>query len=213
MNLAVIGPAYTTNPLQYCHFASTAEKFGIPFTIFGQGQNHPGDVCVIDDLLAKLKSESAPFVLLTDTYDTMFCRWDADEIIGLIQEEPSGILYSCEGNCWPSGFWCDAYRGSRYINGGQCCGRRDWLIDLWEKVRCYTMTSNCQERLHRLYADGYPIGLDENGRIFQSMSYPSLGIEWQDGGVVNSLGMRPMMLHFNGRTPGIEDWYERVMGC
>ncbi len=217
--IEVIGGAYTSDPAKYQHLSATAAKFYIPLTILGRGKNHPGDAATIDaDLLPALQASAYPYILLTDTYDTMFCRWDRDEVIDLIQAEPSGILYSCEGNCWPSGPWCEAYsgaRGWRYINGGQVCGRREKLIDLWQEVKRYNMTGNCQERLHRMYADGYPIGLDRACKIFQSMSNPSLGIEWQDGGgVVNTHEeTQPMMLHFNGRTPGIEYWYERVMGC
>ncbi len=214
--ISVIGGAYTTNPDQFKCLSDTARKFFAPLTIIGQGKLHPGDIYVIEDILNTLRSEVAPYVILTDTYDTMFCRWDRDEVIDLIQAEPSGILYSCEGNCWPSGPWCEAYagaRGWRYINGGQVCGRREKLIDLWEEVKRYDMTGNCQERLHRMYADGYPIGLDRACSIFQSMSNPSPGIEWHNGVVNTHEKTQPMMLHFNGRTPGIEWWYERVMGC
>ncbi len=219
--ISVIGPAYTSDPKQYERLLNSARRVGAPEPhLFGLNQLHPGDVLVLEVLIQELRNCTTPYVICTDTYDTMFCRWNADEVMEAI-DDSSGILFSCEAACWPGGEWCSAYPAPvspwSFINGGQSCGRKGDLISLYESVREFRETGNCQERLHRIYAQNpQRIDLDRECRIFQSMSAPRPedAIQWDEegGGVVNAIqDTYPMLLHFNGRTPGIDYWYEKVM--
>ena len=212
--ITIIGPAYTKDAAQYKRLMDTAAKVGAPHPkLFGIGEIHPGDDAVIDIAIRVIRECDTPYVMGTDTYDTMFCRWDEAEIIEAINKAPRNVIYACEAHCWPSGEWCAAYTHSgiwRHANGGGCCGEREALADLFEKTKKFTDTANTQERLHRHYAE-YRFGLDVHCRIFQSMSGPG-HTEWQDGMVNTVEGTRPMLAHWNGRTPGIDTWYEKVMG-
>lgn len=195
----------------------TAAKVGAPQPkIFGLGTEHPGnDEAVIDTAIRVIQECDTPYVMGTDTYDTMFCRWDESEIISAINLAPRNVIYACESDCWPSGEWCAAYTHPgiwRHANGGGCCGKKDALVGLLVSTKMFIETNNFQERLHRHYANGpTKFGLDVHCRIFQSMSGPG-HVEWQDGMVNTVEGTRPMLAHWNGRTPGIDTWYEKVMG-
>src|SRR6185369_13038660 len=159
--ISVIGGAYTSYPEQFEKLTNTAKKFGVPLTIIGEGRGYPDIPTAIDEAVSAVNS-AQDYVILTDTYDTLFCRWDADEVISLIDAEPSGLLISTEASCWPPGPWCAAYKNERYINGGQLCGRREAVAELLRKIRDYEPVSggSTQEAMHVLYAQGYPMGLD-----------------------------------------------------
>lgn len=212
-SIACIAGAFTTDPKQYQWLRKSADKFNVPLRIFGKGESFPDTVGQIQRLRSEFMACTGPYVLFTDAYDTLFCRWDADEVIERIDMEPSGLVISCESECWPPGPWCDAYKGGPFINGGQYCGKKDALIALMERMleTPDTQGGSTQERLHRMFADGYPMSLDRERRIFCSMS----------GGyapVVEAIyayhvgSIMPMMLHFNGRTDGIETWGARCLG-
>jgi hypothetical protein len=213
--ISVIGGAYTSYPSQYEKLATTAKKFGMPLTIIGEGRSYPSIPTAIDEAVAAVNN-AADYVVITDTYDTLVCRWDADEVIASIDAEPSGLLISTEASCWPPGTWCSAYKNGRYINGGQMCGRREAVAEVLRKIRDYEPVAggSTQEALHVLYASGYPMGLDFC-EIFQSMSGDgSKPVVWSGERVINEQFFSlPMLMHFNGRTPNADVWYERIMAC
>jgi len=217
--IAVVACAYTNDPQKYGALTSTARKFGIfhLLHIFGQRRLHPGDSRVLPEAIDVLKTTTERYVICTDSYDTMFCRWDEAEIIRRIEEARGNLIVSCEAECWPPGEWCKAYaRGTPWyaINGGQLCGELWAVIDLFKAMNKMPSIPNCQERMHRLYADGFELELDNFCHIFQSMSGAPSGeyVKFRDEKVRNTYTLtNPIMLHMNGRTPGLQDWHKRVM--
>ncbi len=188
--VTILGPAYTGNLEQYQWLLKTAAKFGAPTPqLFGLGRPHPGDPQVLEDAISALKTCGTRYALCTDTYDTMFLRWDESELIKQI-EKSKGLLLATEMECWPPGEWCAAYKGGPAINGGQSCGLTEYLIFMFQEMQRVPV-DNCQERLHRMYAMGYPMGLDTERAIFYTMS----------GGMAQWLSKyNPMMVHGNGRS-------------
>jgi len=202
--VTILSGAFTSDPSKYQWLLKTAEKFGVPpIQMFGHGRHHPGDAKVIPEIITHLRSIHTKYVLCTDAYDTMFCRWDEHELILRI-EDASGLLISTETECYPPGPWCDVYGGRAAINGGQFCGTVPRVIGLLREMERYDHIGNCQERLHRIYGTGYPMKLDALREVFYSMS-------GGQGDRAEEYLSETMMLHFNGRTPGIEGWAAKVL--
>ncbi len=211
----VVAHAYTSDASQWEGLRETAAKNKVPLTMRGLNQPCPWDAG-FPDFVAYLRQRPEPYVLVTDAFDVLVSRWDEAELISLIDAEPSGIIQSCEDNCWPAGEWCSAYKRETpwyAANGGQVCGRNQAVADMFEvNYRDYLTTAGGgnQERLHKMFAAGYPIGLDTHCRIFQSMSGASSGyVEYRDGKMFNTFTKTwPMFGHWNGRTPGMDIWRE-----
>ena len=213
-DIVVLSWAFTGNPDQWKYLRESAARHRVPLTVSGAGIAWP-DSGIFDYILAGIRERSEKYLVLTDAYDVIVSRWDADEVISMIDAEPSGVIHSCECECWPPGEWCPrAYpepHGVWFaVNGGQWCGTKDALIADIEANLKYPTTSGGanQERYHKMIADGYPTGRDTECRIFQSMSGRSSSlVERRNGRAYNTItGTFPQLLHFNGRTPGIESW-------
>jgi hypothetical protein len=123
---------------------------------------------------------------------------------------------SCEADCWPAGDYCAAYTDHSTpwyaINGGQYCGERLKIVQLlnviYSRADSTTRGGSSQEILHMLHADGYPMTLDNKCRVFQSMSgISSQYVVPREKRAYNTVTeTHPMFLHFNGRTPGADEW-------
>lgn len=214
MTLAVVAWASGECPI----LRASSAKHGVPLTVY---PTKDGQYAESLDTVQAIRGRSEGYIVITDAFDVFVSRWDSDEVISLIDAEPSGIILSCEISCYPPGPWCEvAYPAPQSIwaavNGGQMCGRRDALADLMERNICDYQTTaggGNQERYHKMLAAGVKFGLDTDCRVFCSMAGHSL-VENRDGLAYNTVtGTNPMFLHFNGRTPGIEEWYERVYGA
>lgn len=213
MSILVLAHAFTTVESEWAGLCETAVAHGVPLTMRGLGQPCPWDAG-FPDLVNYLRHREEPYMLMTDAFDVLVSHWDPAEVISLIDAEPSGVIQSCETDCWPPGPWCDAYRHETpwyACNGGQVCGRTQAVADMLEvNYRDYRSEhgGGNQERLHKMIAAGYPIGLDTRCQVFQSMSGAASGyVELRDGKLFNSLtGTWPMFGHWNGRTPGMEIW-------
>mgnify|MGYP001577883455 CR=1 FL=1 len=207
MRLSVIAAA--SNRIEARYLVESADKHKVPLTVYDKG----GNDLPMEEWIRRVRIQPAEYVLSTDAYDVLVSRWDEDEVISLIDAEPSGIINSCEADCWPGGPWAAAYKPETpwwACNGGQFCGRREAIVAMLEENarQVNTAGGGNQERLHRMVAAGYPIGLDQKCRIFQSMAgVASKYIGSLDGNLFNSFtGTYPMFAHFNGRTMGIEIW-------
>jgi hypothetical protein len=217
--IKVLTGAYTTDPDQWRHFRDSAVRHKVDLKVFGEGQPYPG-LPAYRDVLAYLDTLTHPYVMITDAYDVAIVRWSEAEIAARIEASPGKILMSCEENCWPAGPWCEAYRQRKdprlgrwgYINGGQYCGR---LVEVIQLIRELIKPEwniqaggGSQEIFHQIYAAGWPMDLDADSEIFQSMAGESSKFVMRgEGGVFNMQTLSwPMLLHFNGRTPGIEKW-------
>ena len=201
MSLIVI--SHHSDPNQSQSFRESAERHGVPLAMLGYH-----DDAHAPDLVAFIRQRPEDYVILTDAFDVLVSRWDAAEVESLISAETTGILHSCESDCWPSGPWSASYpepHGIWFaINGGQSCGSREAIAAMIEENQKYVSTAGGgnQERYHRMRAAGYPMGLDTECRIFQSMSGRSSSlVECRDGQMYNTVTRTfPMFGHWNGRT-------------
>ncbi len=207
MSIVVISGASDRREAQ--GLIETAAVHRVPLHVVSPGGNDV-PLKVLVDLL---RARSEEYIVLTDAYDVLFSRWDGVELVALIDAEPSGLINSCESDCWPAGPWCAAYKQETpwwACNGGQVCGKREALVEMTMESQKHPITAGGgnQERLHRMIADGYPIGLDNHCRVFQSMTgAAAIHVECRERKVFNSFTRSwPMMLHFNGRCPGMETW-------
>lgn len=192
-------------------------------------------------MLRLLASMTQPYVILTDSFDVLCCRpWQSGEVAAAIENSRGQLLVSVEANCFPDGPWRAQYDAEcqtpwRYGNAGQFGGRRESVIAfleaLLEGTRKMTEEYNpfggsCQTVLHELYTAGYPMRLDTGCNVFQSLYTDAarhilmqdyywkdgLGIERQKPEVWNRLtGSHPFFLHYNGKAPGYQEMYERLM--
>lgn len=215
--------SWASDTAQASALVSSCALHSAPLTLFSPGGNDIDHQIVIANILAC----PSPYVVLTDAYDVLCAHWNPNEIITLIDQQPSSILHSCESSCWPAGPWCDlAYplptRTSPWwaVNGGQVAGKKEELAAMIERVYTYPVEAGGgnQERIHRMIADGQKIGLDHDCAVFQSMLGPESefvhpmelnGVMMAWNVVTNS---QPMFLHFNGRAPGMEKWRGLILG-
>lgn len=222
MRLQVYTSAYTTDPEQWRCIRESAAILKVSLIVHGIGRGYT-HIHSLDEICEIMATNPADYSLLTDGYDTFFARWDENEVIELIENEPGKILMAGEDWCWPDGPWAAAYAEKPTpwyaINGGGMCGRREELI---RHLRCcvhdYTDSAGggSQERYHKMYADGIHMGIDTDCRVFQCMhgTHTDKVLLLHDPGghveIFNSVTQsNPMIIHFNGRAPGLHSWFDR----
>jgi len=226
----VFSAAFTTNRSRFRLLEESAERQGLRVNFFGADRAfsewEPSNSTfltkvILGKLIEVLRESEAEYVVLTDSFDTLCCRWNPEEVIAEI-DAAGGLLISAEANCFPEGPWHEKYDSVfpespwRYGNLGQTCGLRRRLIKFFEDglERLNLDSTHIQEAFHRMWMEGYPAELDYECRIFQSMFLDvSKNITWDGKKVRNPItGSEPMFLHFNGRAPGIEEWAFRLKG-
>jgi hypothetical protein len=213
-DIVVVSGAYTTHPGQWRIYRESCARHGVPLSVLGEGQSFDAMKALragADFLLHRPEK----YALVSCAYDVLVSRWSEAEVIRWT-DMAGGLLMSCEGDCWPAGEWCAAYTNHTTpwfaINGGQYCGERLKIVQLLNviasRLDSATMGGGSQEVLHMLYSEGYGMALDNNCRVFQSMS--GSGNQYvvpRDKLAYNTVtATYPMFLHFNGRTPGMEQW-------
>ena len=221
--VAVISWAFTDDPGWWQPLRESAERLSVPLDVQGAGRQYPPFVQGYEEALARVRARSEKYLILTDAYDVFMSRWSKSEVIEAIESANGGLLISTEDWCWPPGAWCDVYVNRKTspwyaANGGQCCGLRESIASLLEvyvaRIASTLGGGNNQQLLHQLLSEGFPMSLDDGCRVFQSFhgNHANLVIE-KDGLAFNTVtGSYPMFLHFNGRTPGMRPWYEKLSG-
>lgn len=236
-DILVLAAAFTSRATDYACLTETAERHKVPLTVIGTCRSFPPYEDLFQETIDLLKDRPEPYVMFVDAYDVMVSRWDESEVIRVIEESKAGVVVAAESHCWPPGWWCKVYAGQSApspwfaINGGGTAGRRDAVIALVEtwKERVHENTEGANQQLmHKLLCEGYPLTLDTQCRIWQTML--AMTPESTDMITVCRSGAdedppidgplyaynevtrtAPMFLHFNGGIPGIRQWY-RALG-
>jgi len=166
--------------------------------------------------IAAISNSSASWIVVTDAFDVLVARWDRAELIARLEAAHGNIIVSCEKNCWPDGEWCARYPITaspwKFICGGQYAGRRAELLamlkEMYERRETVTAGGSTQEILHKMFVGGWPMTLDRECSIFQSMLGANDGeIVPRGGGAFNAVTLTaPMFLHFNGHADGFKEW-------
>lgn len=244
----VLASSHSADPNACAGLRDTAALFNVPLVILGQDKplgyasNDPRLFLEsVPETLAFLRSTDARYIVISDAFDVLCCRWDQEEIAKQIEASAGRLLISCEANCFPDGPWRASYDDHsqspwRYANAGQFCGTRQAVLALVEKFTeqmhfldpLNPFGGAAQEILHRLWMHSYPMELDTECRIFQTMFtgasehvihssiQPSEMPEkvrysstWAFNRITKS---SPMFVHFNGRAPGMDVWYWNLTG-
>jgi hypothetical protein len=131
------------------------------------------------------------------------------------------ILYSTEKACYPIGDLAQQYPKGvkspwKFLNGGGVCGPLEIMMEFMEKYGLITHENdiNGQLELHHAFLkarkDKFPIKLDTDCRIFQSVAFANEGdfeVDCETGLILNKVtGITPAILHANGRTKTPENW-------
>lgn len=121
------------------------------------------------------------------------------------------IIYSTEKALYPNTSPDYSFKGEtqwKYLNGGGYCGSLKLIVEFFEKYGLTNLPSeaNGQKEQHEAFLkakkDGFPIELDYNCNIFQSIAFMDGNeFEVKDGLVINKItGSTPAIIHANGRT-------------
>lgn len=233
----LLAGAHTRDENAWAPLKISCERLDVPFFVCGTNNpksNFSNDpqlfMDCVKEALEILTKTPEPYIIISDAYDVLASRWNEDELIDRIEESLGKLLISCEANCFPNGRWKSLYDSDlnlsespwRYANGGQFCGRKDKVINLMEVLRNRmkeATTGGANEILHILWTEGFPFTLDYECKIFQSMYTDESRhvIKHFNNGngmqVLNTFHQTyPMFLHFNGRAPGMPEWYKALTG-
>jgi len=149
--------------------------------------------------------DDGELVIYSDGADTIF--------LDTFEPPTDYLLYSAEKACWPLPQIIPLYEDRdtpwKYLNGGNWCGPAYLAIEFLTKyVLPYIFAENndCQSQQSVGYLaakrDGFPIRLDYECKLFQSMAFEKEGdFTYMDTKLRNNWTMTfPKVLHYNGRT-------------
>jgi hypothetical protein len=223
MNLAVIAPAYypTEEPIKLLRDSCAIHH--LPFYPFGMGQPWRGDLAAhFEGALEAIHNLPSIYdlVMFTDAGDA-FVMAGADEIVEKWKAYGCSVLMAAEQNLYPwnlEDLWAStqalrelAAPPWQYPNGGGWIGRREQLEELLK----YTLTAAGEEAQGKWIA-AYCQGrfkLDSDCLIFQTMSGDNGALTWDGHRLLNKeTDSRPVVVHFNGKLGGIQNFYKRAYG-
>lgn len=196
------GTEYTIN---------SAKKHGYEIEIIRTNSN--------TDLILKKLLET--YKELSKTHETFVYADSADSFfVSKIEAPNDKIIYQTELACFPFVDWADKFTSNsywRYLNGGGCCGSLKLMVEFMERYKLNDVGDfNPQAAIQRAYLeakqDGFPIELDVNCEIFQSIAFcndQTFKIE-DDLRIRNTVtNTYPSIFHGNGRTP--MDWLYKLL--
>lgn len=226
MNLAVITPAYYPTREPLARLEKSCNFHNLPLMPYGVGESWRGDLLAHFTGAAE-KIRELPnvydLIMFTDAEDT-FVMGGSDEIEGKWRGFGGGVLLSAEQGLYPWGLE-SLWEGSvekrpfslppwQYPNGGGWVGRREPLLELLDRIRTAGTGNEAQARWINAYCEGWGPHLDHECEVFQTMSGDSgSNVTWQNGRLVNMVkDSRPVVVHFNGKLGGIEQFWEKAYG-
>lgn len=223
--VVVMSQARTQDTQSYACLKESCERLGAPLHMWGMDvpMNYPSNdprlfTDTIEEGLRVVSELDTEYILASDAFDVICVRWDEKEIEQIVKDSKVDLVVSTEANCFPNGPWKDTYDMDsiipwRYGNQGQFVGTKPAMLQFLETLKSRFRNGD-YSLLHKLYCEGYPFKLDRDCRIFQSMYTEHVGhVKMEDAQVRNSLTCSsPMFLHFNGRAPGMSDWYRQTSG-
>jgi hypothetical protein len=191
----------------------SCERVGVRFQTYGSFQRYPGHTqAKLIEALKCIRQLTSEYVMYTDGSDAFISQGE-DAILEGFCEVGSDILVSAEKNLYPdtSLIYPTCWSPWKYVNAGGWMGRREALIPHLEHLIDISTDSNDQLAWSRWYVqEEHPnAALDVGCKVFQTMYMVSPGDISEDG--LNTItGSRPSVWHFNGRQPGLEEWYSQL---
>lgn len=181
----------------------SVNRFGHELAVVNAGPSPDHINAMLLDLYRRASTGHENFLYL-DAADSFVQR----EITGIPTDH---ILYSTEKACYPYVDWASKHPETtspwRYLNGGGVCGPIKLMIEYYEKYRLGSVGSEngqayLQKCLFQAIADGFPVKLDTECRIFQTLAFADDSeFEWKGNQLCNTVtGTVPAVLHGNGLT-------------
>ncbi len=227
MTFTVVTPAYTTDETSWRLLRESCARNNIPVSRYGKGVNWPGWAeGKIGELANHLATLDADVVLVTDAYDT-FVTPSIANVVEEFKYFDTPIMISGEKNCYPNAelasvypLWCSV---CPYVNSGGFIGGRRAIMKALRRI-ARTTPDDDQEGWTRYYLDRYyescayprtcsgkSIIIDYDCCIFQTMASAENDVELRKGRFYNRKTLTyPAVIHFNGRSGGIQAWYDLV---
>ncbi len=222
MSLLVFTMDYTRPPMDRSLLDLSASNVGIKIESYGTGKpwpRHFGQAGVID-ALEYLKGRSENLVLYTDSPDSFILGNEYQILDAWNRAGAPDILLQAEKNPYPDRDWTVFYPPCdtpwRYICSGGWMGRRGALIQMLEEIKngeLYRTNSYCVQRDFIDWWLHFPgarerAKLDYKCEVFQTMYMTE---EMEEDGRNGITGTYPIVWHFNGKTPGMREWYARLI--
>lgn len=209
MRLVCISAAHT--PYNGALMERSARRVGVEIVRFKEGEPWPNDYRVgklVHGLeCVKQLPEDVTHVMFVDSSDTLFLA-GPEEIVQKYELMERAILIQGEKNCYPDKTLESAYPPARtpwhFVNSGGWIAHRSAAESGMEKAAelgeycdqlCWT-----REYLAPYGTIQWPISIDQNCQIFQSMYLQTISdFRLEDGRLENLVtGGRPCVLHWNG---------------
>jgi len=209
---------YSHPPAEVYWLEESCRRVGIELHRYGVGQNWPGFTGRLKGAADFLSSRTEDVVLFMDSADT-FVLDNADVILEKFRSFNAPFVFGAEKNCWPDGSLSHHFPGNgtpwRFLNAGSWIGRREYTIDVLKDTLADYGTTWAEDDtrcfVQMMVDHGLPEKIDHNCLLFQSMYMHRDGeIDWSDfrNTVTNTY---PSCWHFNGRTPGYVETYQKAI--
>lgn len=203
MKLTVITQIYAPNEETQLMLDS-AQRFHEVVNTW-DGKRYIGNGHVILTNTQAVKELDTDIVCYSDGGDTLFLKE--------LNPPKEVLVYSAEKACWPLPQLQILYPESpsywRYLNAGNWVGPKQLVIEFFERyvhpqITRMDIDGQSQQTTAFLRAkqDGFPIMLDYNCALFQSMAFEhESDFTYTETTVKNNYtGHEPAVLHYNGRT-------------
>jgi hypothetical protein len=165
---------------------------------------------VLRNLYFAYRDSREETILYADAADSYF--------LSQVEVPTDRIIYQTEKACFPHPQLADQFPSEsrwKYLNGGGYCGNRGLIVEFFERYGINdigNINAQAAQQMGYLQAvkDGFPIELDTECKIFQSIAFSEPGeFIIVDGKVNNYLtGTIPGIIHGNGRTE--MDWVYKL---
>lgn len=195
----------------------SCERVNIDLQLYGTGNWKGYADGKIRGALEFLRTRTEYICMFVDGHDSFLLNGE-EEILDVFQSRLASIVISCEKTCWPDASLGSSYLSTipptpwQYPNAGGWIGTRAALVRALDKMSGFadTWPGDDQRCWHEYCLNWHRIvDRDTCCQIFQTMG--GTGEMYDDGTNIVTY-TKPMVWHFNGRTPGREEWYQKLTG-
>ena len=167
----------------------------------GSGYSHDWKLRLLKDYVDDLDN-SNDVLLVVDAYDVLFAP---DARTTIAANYKGGLVFSSEVDCWPDAVVCDLVEAQ--LNSGAFIGTvgvmRRALTVLVASYGAFATCGTADQRAWQRFALDFPVTLDTNGTMFQTMHGYNWTINVDDPFALDGTrgndhrSVRPAVLHFN----------------
>lgn len=226
-DVLVYTAAFYDDDSQLRCLAGSCRELGMDLKMFGQGKGFPGYVnAKVHQHIKFLKEHpSYEYSLYSDASDTFYLR-PLERMHEVFTDYGKPMIISAETECYPYTIlnivdrYPEAPTRWRYINSGHIFGLREYVLDrlewMAEAYKEADLSDSDQSYWSMALLDGeLDCEIDSGCKLFQTMPNAKGSVvqrtdglfwNWETGGT-------PCAVHFNGRTKGINDAYDKWLAA